>query len=42
MENDYLNLFDHYGMGTTVWSPLAGGTLTGKYLDSIPEESRAN
>jgi aryl-alcohol dehydrogenase-like predicted oxidoreductase len=27
-------------MGTTVWSPLASGLLTGKYLDGIPEGSR--
>ena len=29
------------GMGFTVWSPLAGGVLTGKYIDSIPKGSRA-
>ena len=28
-------------MGTTIWSPLASGALTGKYLDGIPEGSRA-
>jgi aryl-alcohol dehydrogenase-like predicted oxidoreductase len=33
MEVDYSRLFDHYGLGTTVWSPLAGGILTGKYND---------
>lgn len=27
-------------MGTTVWSPLASGLLTGKYNDGIPEDSR--
>jgi aryl-alcohol dehydrogenase-like predicted oxidoreductase len=31
MENDYLPLFDHFGMGTTIFSPLASGLLTGKY-----------
>ena len=28
-------------MGSTIWSPLASGALTGKYLDGIPEGSRA-
>lgn len=40
MELDLLPVFQHTGMGTTVWSPLAGGFLTGKYLDRIPEGSR--
>jgi voltage-dependent potassium channel beta subunit len=40
-EVDYVPLFDHYGMGTTVWSPLAGGLLTGKYNDgAIPDQTR--
>jgi len=30
-----------HGMGFTVWSPLAGGILTGKYNDGIPKGSRA-
>ena len=29
-------------MGTTIWSPLASGMLSGKYLDGIPTDSRAN
>ena len=29
-------------MGTTIWSPLASGMLSGKYLDGIPADSRAN
>ena len=29
------------GLGTTIWSPLAGGMLTGKYNDGIPADSRA-
>ena len=29
-------------MGTTIWSPLASGALTGKYLDGVPEGSRAS
>jgi len=40
MEVKYLPLFNDYNYGTTVWSPLAGGMLTGKYLDGIPEDSR--
>ena len=40
-ERDYAPLFDQYGMGTTVWSPLAGGMLTGKYNDGkIPDNTR--
>lgn len=31
VELDYAALYDEYGMGTTVWSPLASGVLTGKY-----------
>jgi aryl-alcohol dehydrogenase-like predicted oxidoreductase len=40
MEADYTRLFDVYGYGTTVWSPLGGGTLTGKYNEGIPKDSR--
>jgi voltage-dependent potassium channel beta subunit len=40
MEKDYLPVFSNYGMGTTIWSPLASGLLTGKYNDGIPEGSR--
>lgn len=40
MENEYLMIFKTVGMGTTIWSPLASGFLTGKYNDGIPEESR--
>lgn len=36
MELDYLSLFDR-GMGTTIWSPLASGLLTGKYNDGVFE-----
>eukprot|EP01016_Furgasonia_blochmanni_P052287 TRINITY_DN8322_c0_g1_i1.p1 TRINITY_DN8322_c0_g1~~TRINITY_DN8322_c0_g1_i1.p1 ORF type:complete len:389 (-),score=100.24 TRINITY_DN8322_c0_g1_i1:84-1250(-) len=39
-EVDYGTLFDNFGMGSTVWSPLASGFLTGKYLDGIPADSR--
>jgi aryl-alcohol dehydrogenase-like predicted oxidoreductase len=40
MENDYLKIFRDIGMGTTIWSPLASGLLTGKYNNGIPEDSR--
>ena len=33
-------VFEDYSYGTTIWSPLAGGILTGKYNDGIPEDSR--
>jgi aryl-alcohol dehydrogenase-like predicted oxidoreductase len=39
VEVDYANLFDYYGLGTTVWSPLAGGILSGKYNDGNLHES---
>jgi len=42
VEEEYAPLYEKYGMGTTTWSPLASGALTGKYLDGVPEESRAN
>lgn len=40
MEKEYLRLFKNYGMGTTIWSPLASGILTGKYLNGVPSDSR--
>lgn len=40
LEKDYLPLFQKYGMGTTTWSPLASGILSGKYNNGIPQESR--
>ncbi|MCB0696961.1 MAG: aldo/keto reductase [Chitinophagaceae bacterium] len=40
MEVDYYTIFKNIGMGTTIWSPLASGLLTGKYNDGIPENSR--
>jgi len=42
MEVEFGPLFDKHGYGTTIWSPLCGGVLTGKYNESIPEESRGN
>jgi voltage-dependent potassium channel beta subunit len=41
-EVEYAPLFETYGMGTTTWSPLASGALSGKYLEGIPEGSRAS
>ena len=40
MEYEYLMIFKTVGMGTTIWSPLASGLLTGKYNQGIPENSR--
>ncbi len=40
MENEYLQIFKTVGMGTTIWSPLASGLLTGKYNEGIPQDSR--
>jgi voltage-dependent potassium channel beta subunit len=40
MEMDYQPVFRNVGLGTTIWSPLAAGFLTGKYLEGIPEGSR--
>lgn len=40
MEQDYVPVFKNAGMGTTIWSPLAAGFLTGKYNNGIPEGSR--
>ena len=41
-EVEYKTIFDKYKMGTTTWSPLASGALTGKYLESVPDGSRAS
>ena len=41
VEQEYLPLYDGIGLGLTTWSPLASGLLTGKYLDGVPEGSRA-
>lgn len=40
LEKDYLPLFKKYGLGTTIWSPLASGILSGKYHHGIPHDSR--
>jgi voltage-dependent potassium channel beta subunit len=40
VEQEYARLYEDIGLGTTIWSPLASGLLTGKYLDGVPEGSR--
>lgn len=42
VEGDYLPLYDTVGLGTTIWSPLASGVLTGKYNKGVPDDSRLN
>ena len=42
VEREYARLYDDIGLGLTIWSPLASGLLTGKYLDSVPQDSRAS
>ena len=42
VEADYTAIYDTYGLGTTIWSPLASGILTGKYNDGVPADSRMN
>jgi voltage-dependent potassium channel beta subunit len=41
-EVEYARLYDVIGLGTTIWSPLSSGVLTGKYRDGIPADSRMN
>jgi len=40
VEKEFADLYDDIGLGTTIWSPLASGLLTGKYNDGVPEGSR--
>ena len=40
VEREYRRLYEDIGLGTTIWSPLASGLLTGKYADGVPEGSR--
>ncbi|MEX0834622.1 MAG: aldo/keto reductase, partial [Nitriliruptor sp.] len=40
VEKEYARLYEDIGLGTTIWSPLASGLLTGKYADGVPEDSR--
>ncbi len=40
-EKEYGNIYNKFGYGTTVWSPLASGILTGRYNNGeVPEDSR--
>ncbi len=40
VETEYARLYDEIGLGTTTWSPLASGLLTGKYSGGVPKDSR--
>jgi aryl-alcohol dehydrogenase-like predicted oxidoreductase len=40
-ELEYRNLYRNFGYGTTIWSPLASGMLTGKYNNGMPADTRA-
>ncbi|NGP77398.1 voltage-dependent potassium channel subunit beta [Balneolaceae bacterium YR4-1] len=40
VEQEFRHLYDDIGLGTTIWSPLSSGLLTGKYNDGIPEGTR--
>ena len=40
VEREYARLYEDFGLGTTIWSPLASGLLTGKYNDGVPADSR--
>jgi voltage-dependent potassium channel beta subunit len=42
VEKEYLPLYREIGLGTTTWSPLASGLLSGKYNEGIPKGSRAS
>lgn len=42
VEEEYSGLYEDFGLGLTTWSPLASGLLSGKYLNGIPEGSRAS
>lgn len=41
VEREYLPLYREIGLGTTIWSPLASGLLSGKYNEGVPPDSRA-
>lgn len=40
MEKEYLDVFRNVGLGTTIWSPMASGLLSGKYNNGVPKNSR--
>lgn len=41
VEREYARLYEDIGLGLTTWSPLASGLLSGKYIDGMPDDSRA-
>ena len=41
VEKEYARLYEDIGLGLTIWSPLAAGLLTGKYVRGVPKDSRA-
>ena len=41
VDKEYKRLYEDIGLGTTIWSPLSSGLLTGKYMNGVPEGSRA-
>ncbi len=41
VEKEYVPLYREIGLGTTIWSPLASGLLSGKYSKGVPEGTRA-
>jgi voltage-dependent potassium channel beta subunit len=42
VEQEYKRLYEDYGLGLTIWSPLASGLWSGKYVEGAPADSRAN
>ncbi|MFL5753322.1 MAG: potassium channel beta subunit family protein [Bacteroidia bacterium] len=40
VEAEFHKLYSSIGLGTTIWSPLASGLLTGKYIDALPGDTR--
>lgn len=42
VEREYARLYAEIGLGTTIWSPLASGLLTGKYAKGVPADSRGS
>jgi voltage-dependent potassium channel beta subunit len=42
VEKEYALLYRDIGLGTTIWSPLASGMLTGKYQNGVPADSRGS
>jgi voltage-dependent potassium channel beta subunit len=42
VEREYARLYSEIGIGTTIWSPLASGLLTGKYAKGVPADSRGS